>query len=77
MATKEKTLSDAFYETLKDIYYAEKQSVRALGNLPRPPSRASSSRPSSTIARKVGQVERLEQVSRSSASRRAPRPARR
>lgn len=30
MAGKEKTLSDAFYETLKDVYYAEKQSVRAL-----------------------------------------------
>ena len=30
MATKEKTLSDAFYETLKDVFYAEKQSVRAL-----------------------------------------------
>ena len=30
MATKEKTLQDAFYETLKDVYYAEKQSVRAL-----------------------------------------------
>jgi len=29
MAT-EKTLNDAFYETLKDVYYAEKQSVRAL-----------------------------------------------
>lgn len=26
----EKTLDDAFYETLKDLYYAEKQSVRAL-----------------------------------------------
>jgi ferritin-like metal-binding protein YciE len=26
----EKTLNDAFYETLKDVYYAEKQSVRAL-----------------------------------------------
>ena len=26
----EKTLRDAFYETLKDVYYAEKQSVRAL-----------------------------------------------
>jgi len=25
-----KTLQDAFYETLKDVYYAEKQSVRAL-----------------------------------------------
>ena len=30
MATKEKTLADAFYETLKDVYYAEKQSVKAL-----------------------------------------------
>ena len=30
MATKQKTLHDAFYETLKDVYYAEKQSVRAL-----------------------------------------------
>ena len=27
---KEKTLADAFYETLKDVYYAEKQSVKAL-----------------------------------------------
>jgi ferritin-like metal-binding protein YciE len=26
----EKTLKDAFHETLKDVYYAEKQSVRAL-----------------------------------------------
>jgi ferritin-like metal-binding protein YciE len=30
MAAKEKTLQDAFYETLKDVYYAEKQSVKAL-----------------------------------------------
>ena len=29
-AAKEKTLHDAFYETLKDVYYAEKQSVKAL-----------------------------------------------
>ena len=27
---KEKTLEDAFYETLKDVYYAEKASVKAL-----------------------------------------------
>ena len=31
MATKEKTLNDAFHETLKDVYYAEKHGVRALG----------------------------------------------
>jgi ferritin-like metal-binding protein YciE len=30
MVATEKTLTDAFYETLKDVYYAEKQSVRAL-----------------------------------------------
>lgn len=30
MAAKQKTLDDAFYETLKDVLYAEKQSVRAL-----------------------------------------------
>ncbi|GJE55354.1 MULTISPECIES: YciE/YciF ferroxidase family protein [Methylobacterium] len=30
MANKEKTLDDAFYETLKDVYWAEKQSVKAL-----------------------------------------------
>ena len=30
MATKDKTLHDAFYETLKDVYFAEKQSVKAL-----------------------------------------------
>ena len=29
MATKEKTLEDAFYETLKDVYFAEKKSVQA------------------------------------------------
>ncbi len=28
--SKDKTLEDAFYETLKDVHYAEKQSVRAL-----------------------------------------------
>lgn len=31
MAVKEKTLSDAFYETLKDVYWAEKQGTRSLG----------------------------------------------
>ena len=29
MAATEKNLGDAFYETLKDVYYAEKQSVKA------------------------------------------------
>jgi ferritin-like metal-binding protein YciE len=30
LAIQEKTLADAFYETLKDVFYAEKQSVKAL-----------------------------------------------
>jgi ferritin-like metal-binding protein YciE len=30
MTAKEKTLQDAFHETLKDLYFAEKQSVKAL-----------------------------------------------
>ncbi len=29
MAATEKTLSDAFYETLRDVYWAEKQAVKA------------------------------------------------
>ena len=29
MVEKEKTLADAFYETLKDVYWAEKHSVKA------------------------------------------------
>ncbi len=32
MAVKEKTLADAFYETLKDVYWAEKHSVKACKN---------------------------------------------
>ena len=30
MSNKEKTLDDAFYKTLKDVYWAEKQSAKAL-----------------------------------------------
>jgi ferritin-like metal-binding protein YciE len=30
MSNKEKNLTDAFYETLKDVYFAEKRSVKAL-----------------------------------------------
>ncbi|MGA8413207.1 MAG: DUF892 family protein, partial [Xanthobacteraceae bacterium] len=30
MSAKEKTLEDLFYETLKDIYFAEKQILKAL-----------------------------------------------
>lgn len=60
---KEKTLSDAFYETLKDVYYAEKQSVRALTK-----SAKTAQAPELKQAFKshrdesAKQVERLEQV---------------
>ena len=33
MAAKEKTLDDLFFETLRDIYHAEKQIVRALSRM--------------------------------------------
>jgi ferritin-like metal-binding protein YciE len=60
---KEKTLQDAFYETLKDVYYAEKQSVRAL-------NKAAKAAQSPELKQafeqhrdeSAGQVERLEQV---------------
>ena len=65
MATtiKEKTLDDAFHETLKDVYFAEKQSVRALGKsakaakLPELKQAFEAHRQESAV-----QVERLEQV---------------
>ena len=60
---KEKTLTDAFYETLKDVYYAEKQSVRALNK-----SAKAAKAPELKQAfeehrdESAGQVERLERV---------------
>ncbi len=63
MATKEKTLEDAFYETLKDVYYAEKQAVRALGKSAKS-AKASELKQAFETHREesVHQVERLEQV---------------
>ncbi len=60
---KEKTLSDAFYETLKDVYYAEKQSVRALGKAAKA-AKASDLKKVFEQHREESshQVERLEQV---------------
>jgi ferritin-like metal-binding protein YciE len=60
---KTKTLSDAFYETLKDVYYAEKQGVRAL-------SRSAKAAEAEELKQafeqhreqSAKQVERLEQV---------------
>jgi ferritin-like metal-binding protein YciE len=60
---KEKTLSDAFYETLKDVYYAEKQSVRALTKSAKA-AKAAELKQAFEAHRdeSAGQVERLEQV---------------
>ncbi|WP_102961264.1 ferritin-like domain-containing protein [Mangrovicella endophytica] len=60
---KEKTLDDAFYETLKDVYFAERQSVRAL-------KKASKAAQSPELKKALdehreeseGQVERLVKV---------------
>ena len=63
MPTKEKTLSDAFHETLKDVYYAEKQSVRALTKSAKA-AKASELKQVFEEHREesAGHVERLEQV---------------
>jgi ferritin-like metal-binding protein YciE len=62
-AKKEKTLEDLFYETLKDIYYAEKTLVKSL---PRMAKAAESDELREAIETHLeeteGQVARLEQV---------------
>jgi ferritin-like metal-binding protein YciE len=63
MAGKQKTLHDAFYETLKDIYYAEKQSVRALKKSAKAAEHAELKQAFETHAEEsANQVERLQQV---------------
>lgn len=63
MAAKEKTLHDAFYETLKDVYYAEKQSVKALKKSAKAAGHAELKQAFETHAEESAhQVERLTQV---------------
>jgi ferritin-like metal-binding protein YciE len=63
MATKQKTLQDAFYETLKDVYYAEKQSVRALKKAAKAAQHDELRQALETHAEEsADQVERLQQV---------------
>jgi len=63
MAAKPKTLQDAFYETLKDVYYAEKQSVRALKKSAKAAEHEDLKRAFETHAEEsANQVERLQQV---------------
>ncbi|WP_395675500.1 ferritin-like domain-containing protein [Inquilinus sp.] len=63
MATNEKTLNDLFHDTLKDIYYAEKQILKAL-----PKMAKAAQAPELTAAfqkhhtETEGQIERLEKV---------------
>ena len=63
MAVKEKTLSDAFYETLKDVYWAEKQGTRSLGKSARA-AKDPALREAFEAHREESahQIERLEQV---------------
>jgi ferritin-like metal-binding protein YciE len=63
MATKEKDLNELFLDTLKDIYYAEKQILKALPKM----AKAATSQELQAAFEKhheetEGQVERLEQV---------------
>ena len=63
MAAKPKTLHDAFYETLKDVYYAERQSVRALKKSAKSAEHKDLRQAFETHAEEsANQVERLQHV---------------
>ncbi|MGU3495506.1 ferritin-like domain-containing protein [Xanthobacteraceae bacterium A53D] len=60
---KEKTLHDLFVDTLKDIYYAEKQILRALPKMKRGATSAEAKKAfEAHEAETEGQVERLEKI---------------
>ena len=60
---KEKTLNDAFYETLKDVYWAEKQSVKACKKSAKAAEHAELRQAFETHGEESAhQVERLQQV---------------
>ena len=63
MATKIKTLDDLFYETLKDIYFAEKQILKALPKMARAAQSPELKEAFETHREQTeGQIDRLEQV---------------
>jgi ferritin-like metal-binding protein YciE len=63
MASKEKTMDDLFLETLKDMYSAEKQLVRALAKMSKAAESEELKQAFETHRGETeGQVERLEQV---------------
>jgi ferritin-like metal-binding protein YciE len=60
---KDKTLEDLFYETLKDIYYAERQIVKALPKMARGAQDPKLKAAFETHKEETeGQIERLKQV---------------
>jgi ferritin-like metal-binding protein YciE len=59
MATKEKTLTDAFHETLKDVYFAEKAALKALKK-----SAKAANGPELKIAFEVHATETVQQIDR-------------
>lgn len=59
----QKTLSDAFHETLKDVYYAEKQALKALKKSAKAADAPELKKAFETHAQETeGQIERLQQV---------------
>jgi len=63
MPTKEKTLNDLFLHTLKDVYYAEKQILRALPKMAKAAESEELKQAFETHREEtVGQIERLEEV---------------
>ncbi len=60
---KEKTLEDLFYDTLKDIYFAERQILRALPKMARAAQSPELKKGFEKHREETeGQVERLQQV---------------
>jgi ferritin-like metal-binding protein YciE len=63
MAAKQKTLDDLFLDTLKDIYYAEKQILRALPKMAKAAEAEELRQAFETHREQTqGQIERLDQV---------------
>ena len=63
MATKQKTLDDLFLHTLKDIYYAEKQILKALPKMAKGAESDELKAAFQTHREQTqGQIERLEQI---------------
>jgi ferritin-like metal-binding protein YciE len=63
MAAKEKTLDDLFLHTLKDVYYAEKQILKALPRMAKAAESEELKQAFETHREETeGQIERLEEV---------------